>query len=137
MLIHQLQKSYLDGKQKETLMICVQIAGDGKVIIQMDTKVKELKMRLYEDQINVLKNKLHSISSTAQLYLFGSRVDDTKKGGDIDLLIVSNEITKKDLRILRIEFFKHFGEQKIDMILDNGEFKNPFTKHIIKKAILL
>ena len=67
-------------------------------------------MRLYEDQINVLKNKLHSISSTAQLYLFGSRVDDTKKGGDIDLLIVSNEITKKDLRILRIEFFKHFGE---------------------------
>ena len=94
-------------------------------------------MRLYEDQINVLKNKLYSISSTAQLYLFGSRVDDTKKGGDIDLLIVSNEITKKDLRILRIEFFKHFGEQKIDMILDNGEFKNPFTKHIIKKAILL
>lgn len=67
-------------------------------------------MRLYEDQINVLKNKLQSISSTAQLYLFGSRVDDTKKGGDIDLLIVSDVVTKKDLRILRVEFFKHFGE---------------------------
>lgn len=94
-------------------------------------------MRLYENQINVLKNKLQSISSTAQLYLFGSRVDDTKKGGDIDLLIVSDVVKKKDLRILRVEFFKHFGEQKIDIVLDNGEFKNPFTKDIITKAILL
>lgn len=94
-------------------------------------------MRLCDYQIIVLKNKLQLISSTAQLYLFGSRVDDTKKGGDIDLLIVSDIVTKKDLRTLIVEFFKHFGEQKIDIVLDNGEFKNPFTKHIIKKAILL
>ena len=93
-------------------------------------------MRLYQEQAKVLKDKLKTISSTAQLYLFGSRVDDEKKGGDIDLLVVSKEITKKDLRYLRIEFFKHFGEQKLDIILDDGEFKNPFTKHIIKKAVL-
>lgn len=94
-------------------------------------------MRLYQEQIKVLKDKLKTISSTAKLYLFGSRVDDTKKGGDIDLLVVSKEMTKKDLRYLRIEFFKHFGEQKIDIVLDNGEFKNPFTRYIIKKAVLL
>ena len=94
-------------------------------------------MRLYKEEIKVLKDKLKTISFNAQLYLFGSRVDDTKKGGDIDLLIVSKDVTKKDLRKLRIEFFKHFGEQKLDIILDDGEFKNPFTKYIIKKAILL
>lgn len=94
-------------------------------------------MRLYQEQIKLLKDRLETISSNAQLYLFGSRVDDDKKGGDIDLLIVSKEITKKDLRYLRIEFFKHFGEQKIDIVLDDGEFKNPFIKHIIKKAVLL
>lgn len=94
-------------------------------------------MRLYQEQIKVLKDTLKKISANAQLYLFGSRVDDTKKGGDIDLLIVSKEMTKKDIRYLRIEFFKYFGEQKIDIVLDNGEFKNPFTKHIIKKAVLL
>jgi len=94
-------------------------------------------MRLSQEQIKVLKDKLKTISSTAKLYLFGSRVDDTKRGGDIDLLVVSKEMTKKDLRHLRVEFFKHFGEQKIDIILDDGEFKNPFTKHIIKKAVLL
>lgn len=94
-------------------------------------------MRLEKEQINVLKNKLRSLSSNAELYLFGSRVDDTKKGGDIDLLVVSDDITKKDLRHLRVEFFKYFGEQKIDIVLDNGELKSPFVRHIMKKAILL
>ena len=94
-------------------------------------------MRLYQNQIDVLKETLKTLSGNAKLYLFGSRVDDTKRGGDIDLLVVSKELTKKDLRYLRIEFFKHFGEQKIDIILDNGEFKDPFTKHIFQKAVLL
>ncbi|WP_309498797.1 nucleotidyltransferase domain-containing protein [Sulfurovum sp.] len=94
-------------------------------------------MRLGQEQIDLLKNKLKALSLNAKIYLFGSRVDDTKKGGDIDLLVVSDEITKKDLRILRVEFFKYFGEQKLDIVLDNGEFKNPFTKHIFQKAVLL
>jgi len=96
-----------------------------------------MHMRLSEQEIKLLKNELKLLSNEAKLYLFGSRVDDAKKGGDIDLLIVSNELTKKDLRILRIEFFKEFGEQKIDIILDNGEFLNPFNRLIFQKAILL
>jgi predicted nucleotidyltransferase len=95
------------------------------------------KMRLEKDQIEVLKNKLSELSSNAKLYLFGSRIDDTKKGGDIDLLVVSDKLSKKDLRYLRIEFFKYFGEQKLDIILDNGKFQNPFIKYILPKAVLL
>lgn len=94
-------------------------------------------MRLQKDQIQVLKQCLSTLSENAKLYLFGSRVDDTKRGGDIDLLVVSDEITKRDLRLLRVDFFKHFGEQKMDIVLDNGEFKNAFVKHIFEKAILL
>ncbi|QOP42647.1 nucleotidyltransferase domain-containing protein [Sulfurimonas sediminis] len=94
-------------------------------------------MRIQTEQIQVLKNKVNELSKDAQLYLFGSRVDDTKKGGDIDLLIVSKSLTKKDLRFIRIDFFNYFGEQKIDIVLDNGEFKNPFTRYIFKKAVLL
>ena len=94
-------------------------------------------MRLDQQQIAVLKEKLKTLSKSAKLYLFGSRTDDNKKGGDIDILVISNEITKKDLRYLRIEFFKYFGEQKIDIVLDDGTFKNPFVKQILQKAIQL
>lgn len=98
---------------------------------------RRMVMRLYPEQVEVLKNKLQTLSSDAKLYLFGSRVDDTARGGDIDLLVVSDKLTKKDLRLLRVDFYKHFGEQKLDILLDNGELKHPFVKHIFKKAILL
>ena len=94
-------------------------------------------MRLTQQQIDVLKNTIHVLSPEAQLYLFGSRVDDTKRGGDIDLLVVSSTLTPKDLRALRIEFYNHFGEQKLDVVLDDGSFSNPFHEHILQKAILL
>jgi len=94
-------------------------------------------MRLLKEEVDTLKAKLYELSSEAKLYLFGSRVDDSKRGGDIDLLILSSKLTKKDLRLLRVEFFKRFGEQKLDIVLDNGELKDPFTRHIFKKAVLL
>ena len=94
-------------------------------------------MRLTRNEITLLKEKLLLLSKEAKLYLFGSRVDDSKRGGDIDLLVVSKKLTKKDLRLLRVAFFKAFGEQKIDIVLDDGSFKNPFHKMISKKAVLL
>ena len=94
-------------------------------------------MRLLKEEIDVLKTKLKSLSSEAEIYLFGSRVDDTKKGGDIDLLVVSKTLTKKDMRLLKIDFFDHFGEQRLDIILDDGSFKKTFNKMIFQKAVLL
>ncbi|BCD67963.1 nucleotidyltransferase domain-containing protein [Nitratiruptor sp. YY09-18] len=94
-------------------------------------------MRLSEKEIKVLKEKLHSISPDAKIYLFGSRTDDSKRGGDIDLLIVGENITRKDLRALRVEFYKHFGEQKIDIVLDNKRSKNAFIEIIRKQAVEL
>jgi len=94
-------------------------------------------MRLAKDKVEFLKNSIKSISKDAKLYLFGSRVDDTKRGGDIDILIVSKELTKKHLRKIRVEFYKLFGEQKIDIVLDDGTSDEPFIKIIKNKAVLL
>ena len=78
-------------------------------------------MRLTNDEVNTLKDSLSRLSKTAQLFLFGSRVDDTKRGGDIDLLVVSSELTLRDLRKIKFDFFDNFGEQKIDIVLDDGK----------------
>jgi len=94
-------------------------------------------MRLTQKEVKLLKETLTSLSKDAKLYLFGSRVDDTKRGGDIDLLVVSSVLSRKDLRHLRLAFFKVFGEQKLDILLDDGAFANPFHKMISKKAIPL
>jgi predicted nucleotidyltransferase len=94
-------------------------------------------VRLLKDEVKLLKVTLYSLCNDAKLYLFGSRVDDTKKGGDIDLLVISDKLNKKDLRLLRVEFFKKFGEQKLDIILDDGKLIKPFNKLIYKKAVLL
>lgn len=94
-------------------------------------------MRLNKDEINTIKENFNRFIKQGKIYLFGSRVDDNKKGGDIDLLIVSKSVDKKDIRRFRIEFFKKFGEQKLDIIIDDGSFKNPFNKLIFEKAVLL
>lgn len=94
-------------------------------------------MRLSAEEIKILKMSLNKISSEAKLYLFGSRISESAKGGDIDLLVVSKRLRPRDLRRLRLDFFKHFGEQKIDIVLDDGSFADPFRKIISQKAILL
>ena len=94
-------------------------------------------MRLTPEEQATLKQTLASLSNEAELYLFGSRTDDTKRGGDIDLLVISDRLSKSDLRKLRVKFFERFGEQKIDIVLDDGTLKDPFVKLIFNKAIPL
>jgi len=94
-------------------------------------------MRLSCEEIQTLKDTLMTLSPSAKLYLFGSRVDDTKQGGDIDLMVVSDCLSRKDISRLRIEFFKRFGEQKMDVLLDDGEFTPIFHRLVMQKALLL
>ncbi len=47
-------------------------------------------------------------------YLFGSRVDDAARGGDIDLWVRSERITYRDLLQLRIRPRDRLGWRRID-----------------------
>lgn len=52
--------------------------------------------------------------------VFGSRLDDNKKGGDIDLLIqLSNRVAQPALLCgqIRAKIMRKIGEQKIDVLL--------------------
>ncbi|WP_456431521.1 nucleotidyltransferase domain-containing protein [Nitratifractor sp.] len=94
-------------------------------------------MRLSDEEIQVLHSSLDSLTDHYRLYLFGSRVDDNKRGGDIDLLVVSPTLRRKDLRKIRLDFFEHFGEQKLDILLDDGRYEDPFVRLILPEAIEL
>lgn len=56
------------------------------------------------------------------LRLFGSRVDDAKRGGDIDLLVETRlqdaaEIARAHTRFLS-QVYAALGEQKVDVLID-------------------
>jgi uncharacterized protein len=76
-------------------------------------------------------------NQNAEPYLFGSRVHDDKKGGDIDFLILADyKITIDDKIQFLISFFEKFGEQKIDIVTylksDTDHFKQIALQEAIK-----
>lgn len=73
-------------------------------------------MRLKEIEIEAIKTAVKKYDENAEIYLFGSRTDDTKKGGDIDILIISEKLKNKEIRKIRLEIFDLMGEQKIDIV---------------------
>jgi len=48
-------------------------------------------LRLSEKEIKLIKHTVKHLFGEAVVYLFGSRLDDSKKGGDIDLYLVTKE----------------------------------------------
>ena len=94
-------------------------------------------MRISSEQIDLLKERLNYLDADACLYLFGSRVDDNKKGGDIDLLIKSKKLGRAEIRKLRMAFFERFGDQKMDILVDDGKKTNAFIEKIQQDAIEL
>ncbi len=97
-------------------------------------------MRLTEYQKNAIKQKaLEFFGSNAQIYVFGSRIDDTKRGGDIDIYIESlgkNGILDAKIKYL-IALEKELGEQKIDVIVDDGMVKKGIFDIAKKEGIRL
>ena len=79
-------------------------------------------MRLSKEKVKTIKRLASKIFISDDVYLFGSRVDDSLKGGDIDIYLKTSKkdaILKSKIIFLR-EFEKEFGEQKVDLLVDNG-----------------
>ncbi len=94
-------------------------------------------MRLTESEVKNLKSSVVDLDKDADIFLFGSRVDDCKRGGDIDLLIISTKISPEGLRRIKVNFYDEFGEQRIDILLDDGSLKEPFKELVYDEAIRL
>ena len=87
-------------------------------------------MRLDRCEKKALAYALRDFEGDA--YLFGSRVDATKKGGDIDLLLIPRKRNNPLKLSMQIEAnFFSLCEEKIDVVIYTN---NSFCKEIIKHA---
>jgi predicted nucleotidyltransferase len=93
-------------------------------------------MRLSESELQAIISALHPFlrHTSADLYLFGSRTDDRKKGGDIDLLLVfsagDDAPRSFDLIGAHAGLLKSLGERKIDLLLAKPSETDPFFEQI-------
>ncbi|SNR60984.1 nucleotidyltransferase domain-containing protein [Desulfurobacterium atlanticum] len=98
---------------------------------------KERKVRLTEKEITKIKEAILSSDPSAEIILFGSRTDLNKKGGDIDILVISSKIGYKDRRKIKVNLFKELGDRKIDLIITHDPSKDIFTKLAYKYGVKL
>lgn len=93
-------------------------------------------MRLSEGEVSIIKTTIRTFDPSARVILFGSRTDNSQKGGDIDLFIISNKISGKEKRNIRIALEDNLGEQKIDILIE-PEPKTPFARIAMREGIEL
>ncbi|MEW6618944.1 MAG: nucleotidyltransferase domain-containing protein [bacterium] len=93
-------------------------------------------MRLSSEEISAIKSTIMKIDLEAKIYLFGSRVDDTQRGGDIDILIWSNKLTNEHKRKIRLNLYELLGEQKIDLVIAK-DTSNPFVRIALSEGVPL
>lgn len=80
-------------------------------------------MRLSDQQRQIIVTGVANIfGPNAAVWLFGSRADDARRGGDIDLLIRTDnpdiEANNRAEIALLTWLYQQLGEQKIDILLD-------------------
>jgi predicted nucleotidyltransferase len=86
-------------------------------------------MRLTKKEISSIKKNILNFDADAKIFLFGSRANQNAKGGDIDILIISNKIGFLEKIKIKTEIFKEIEEQKLDLVIKK-DFNDTFVKLI-------
>jgi predicted nucleotidyltransferase len=78
-------------------------------------------MRLSEDERRIVREAVaQRFGPEASVLLFGSRVDDHRRGGDIDLLVEVPSTPDDPLAAavaLEIDVMRRLGERRIDILM--------------------
>lgn len=78
-------------------------------------------MRLTPEQIDAINQTAHAVlGASARVTLFGSRVDDSKRGGDIDLLFETDQVLENrvaTIGAIYVALIRKLGDRKIDIVL--------------------
>lgn len=85
-----------------------------------------------------IKNRIHQSIPDADVFLFGSRLNDFAKGGDIDLLLLTEEkLPLVFMNQIRKLILNDIGEQKIDMVNFKKSENHPLTSLALESGVRL
>lgn len=89
-------------------------------------------MRLEKRIVNVIKGAIFDSFGVVDIYLFGSRVDDNKKGGDIDLA-VNSDVSREKFRKNKVKFISTLIRLGYDFKIDLVPYNT--TDTLLKEQI--
>ena len=93
-------------------------------------------MRLSDKEQSAIRKAIHKADPQASIYLFGSRVDDTARGGDIDLLVLSDHIDLIAKLGILAQLHHELGERKIDLVV-YPDTSRPFPRLVLQEGLRL
>ncbi|HEK25752.1 MAG: nucleotidyltransferase domain-containing protein [Hydrogenobaculum sp.] len=93
------------------------------------------KVRLDDEEIKAIKESIKAYDKDAKIFIFGSRADLSKKGGDIDILILSDKIDLDAELSIRAELLIKLGDRKIDIVRAKNPESSPFVSMIYEEAV--
>jgi predicted nucleotidyltransferase len=91
-------------------------------------------MRITPAEKKALTEAVWQVDQDARIWLFGSRVDDAKKGGDIDIAILSPKIHLSERMRIRRNIVDRIGDQKIDIIVST-DGQDPFFRLAVETGL--
>lgn len=105
-----------------------------------------LSVRLTSKEIAAIRSVILTTLSAAQpkIFLYGSRVQDSLTGGDIDLFVLRKSWSIEDhkklaLLLARLKMHPDIGDRKINLSLVTPEdlTSDPFWKTVVASAVPL
>ncbi|WP_164844442.1 nucleotidyltransferase domain-containing protein [Azoarcus sp. DN11] len=90
-------------------------------------------MRLSTEQATVIRQTAAEVfGDEVDVWLFGSRVDDSKRGGDIDLLLSPVRLDAQQQLLCKIRFLsrleRRLGERKVDVVIEAPGDTRPIVR---------
>ena len=95
-------------------------------------------MRLNSTELHALRSILGALDPAGQIYLYGSRTDDLRRGGDIDVYLQASSPIDLKTQLSTQYRLELACDTHVDLLVKNpGQPVQPIHKIAIEQGILL
>jgi predicted nucleotidyltransferase len=95
-------------------------------------------MRLNPTELTALRTIIGALDPAGLIYLYGSRADDTRKGGDIDVYLQASQPISLKTRLHTQYRLELACDTRVDLLVKNpGQPEQAIHQIAVEKGILL